>query len=881
MATQACVELEHYCGFGGHHLGVVHYHPVKAETLIYAAAAAIIIEDVNDPHKQEFLRGHDAEVCAIDISLNGKLLASGLIGSASRKGAVAPVMVWDFDNRARYMEFNGIAHSVLCVRFSPDGRFLVATGANQTIFVLMAGFASKKSIAGLYSWKAAVYGVTWVPIAGGAISLALGVVTAATEATTKQVEQQLQTQRESQKLLCGKGKDASLPYFSDVTFGMLLEQYQKVREATEEAVRMQQNKTLDSAMVGTAGDSAAKANEVLSSNAAKATKALLHAGLFIGGFFSFGITWIVGGGLGAAELMAEWSATYAAATSLSMKTFLLTALARQLDESTWASNTTVCYVTDVDRDEDPCPPVMRPDGSGKVNRVCSRSSPWNHHLKHIPNAELSPEGRCLPRANVALGNGLPCLTHEACTSGYCHFEPMLQYFFSDHKRGPCPKKIGGSQSCTNVFDQLLALQVSSVQAQMKNYTQNETDLLWNVHPENFTDTYTGSFQGPVYATTGTCATACPKEQVGKGTCAGISVGGTDLDKRIPFLGRFEFGVRQSNRIFSGHLSFELVGNGICGALADNIAGDDDQIKNEPYEAKQRVVIETANSLGELLQACADYCKTDASFVCESFSARILPEEDGMVCDLYDQVADTAHETGDSSCYTITEAWPLDVYQPWNIEWSFYLMKLRSVMKALLSSSKAEESLKAVRKAYPGYCKDNVLFKTLQHCHPPKDWTDWDAVNVLRFGAPLSFHQLQALHEEIFPGSTEKIAVSGDQIKVLDLIKRPHGFGMAWRSYLGESAISKAWDVEYTKAPSMRDKVWVQRVEVRAFQYKMRTHDGLWDLGAAVRHLTLEEAQSVKPEEIQKVEMQKMMKKRKQRSLKKATTEVNVNSSFHY
>lgn len=131
----AVVELEHFCGFGGKHLSTVHYHPVKAETLIYAAAAAIIIEDVNDPHKQEFLRGHDAEISALEVSRNGKLVASGQLGSPYRKGAVAPVMVWDFDNRCRYIEFNGLAHSVLCVRFAPDGRFLVGTGANQMICV--------------------------------------------------------------------------------------------------------------------------------------------------------------------------------------------------------------------------------------------------------------------------------------------------------------------------------------------------------------------------------------------------------------------------------------------------------------------------------------------------------------------------------------------------------------------------------------------------------------------------------------------------------------------------------------------------------------------------------------------------------------------------
>mmetsp|Transcript_21963 Transcript_21963/g.62350 ORF Transcript_21963/g.62350 Transcript_21963/m.62350 type:complete len:624 (-) Transcript_21963:81-1952(-) len=135
MAAAGVAELEHFCGYGGKHLNTVRYHPQQAETLIYAAAAAIIIEDVNDPHKQEFLRGHDAEVSSLDVSLNGKLVVSGQEGSPRQKGAVAPVFIWDFDNRQRFREFHGLAHSVFCTRFSPDGRFVVATGANQMIFV--------------------------------------------------------------------------------------------------------------------------------------------------------------------------------------------------------------------------------------------------------------------------------------------------------------------------------------------------------------------------------------------------------------------------------------------------------------------------------------------------------------------------------------------------------------------------------------------------------------------------------------------------------------------------------------------------------------------------------------------------------------------------
>mmetsp|Transcript_5798 Transcript_5798/g.13787 ORF Transcript_5798/g.13787 Transcript_5798/m.13787 type:complete len:622 (-) Transcript_5798:166-2031(-) len=131
----AVAELEHFCGRNSRYFNTVRYHPSQPETLVYTAAATIIIEDVNDPHKQGFLHGHDADVSALDISLNGKLVASGQVASPGKKGALAPVIVWDFDRRELYMDFSGLAHSVLSLSFAPDGRFLVGTGANQMIFV--------------------------------------------------------------------------------------------------------------------------------------------------------------------------------------------------------------------------------------------------------------------------------------------------------------------------------------------------------------------------------------------------------------------------------------------------------------------------------------------------------------------------------------------------------------------------------------------------------------------------------------------------------------------------------------------------------------------------------------------------------------------------
>lgn len=131
----AAVELEHLCGFTNRFLNTVAFHSQETNSFIYPVGCVVIIEDITNPHHQDFLRAHDAEISAIAISKNGKLLASGQRGSERRKGSIAPVIVWDFENRTIYKDFGGLADSVICLEFSPDSRFLVATGANNMIYV--------------------------------------------------------------------------------------------------------------------------------------------------------------------------------------------------------------------------------------------------------------------------------------------------------------------------------------------------------------------------------------------------------------------------------------------------------------------------------------------------------------------------------------------------------------------------------------------------------------------------------------------------------------------------------------------------------------------------------------------------------------------------
>jgi hypothetical protein len=93
------LELEHMLGFTGSRLGTLLAHPTKPDVFIKSMGSAIVVGDLNDPHQQEFLRGHDMEITAMDVSPSGNLLASGQLGTVHRKGYGAPVIVWDLNSK--------------------------------------------------------------------------------------------------------------------------------------------------------------------------------------------------------------------------------------------------------------------------------------------------------------------------------------------------------------------------------------------------------------------------------------------------------------------------------------------------------------------------------------------------------------------------------------------------------------------------------------------------------------------------------------------------------------------------------------------------------------------------------------------------------------
>ena len=77
MVDSQLLELEHSIGYNGKYSSTVHYHPAETNMIIYNIGGLLVIEDVHDKHKQQFLRGHDMEISAITVSHSGRMIATG------------------------------------------------------------------------------------------------------------------------------------------------------------------------------------------------------------------------------------------------------------------------------------------------------------------------------------------------------------------------------------------------------------------------------------------------------------------------------------------------------------------------------------------------------------------------------------------------------------------------------------------------------------------------------------------------------------------------------------------------------------------------------------------------------------------------------------
>lgn len=132
------MELEHIVGYNGQYLDTLHASPdpSKPSTYYMPVGANVIIGNLDDPHDQQLLRGHDETISAMVVSNRGTLLASGQVGSTKSKGNEAPVLVWDLENGGQELyQLLGHTHGILRLAFSPDERYLIATGLDSLMYI--------------------------------------------------------------------------------------------------------------------------------------------------------------------------------------------------------------------------------------------------------------------------------------------------------------------------------------------------------------------------------------------------------------------------------------------------------------------------------------------------------------------------------------------------------------------------------------------------------------------------------------------------------------------------------------------------------------------------------------------------------------------------
>jgi len=134
-AADQPLELEHAIGYTGRHAQTLLLHPHEPDCTVFAIGCTVVLGKLDDPHDQEFLRGHDEAISSLTISPTGLMIASGQMGSTHLKEPYAPVIVWDYAQREEIYFLKGLQGQVLCTAFSPDGRFLAAADTEGHVLV--------------------------------------------------------------------------------------------------------------------------------------------------------------------------------------------------------------------------------------------------------------------------------------------------------------------------------------------------------------------------------------------------------------------------------------------------------------------------------------------------------------------------------------------------------------------------------------------------------------------------------------------------------------------------------------------------------------------------------------------------------------------------
>eukprot|EP00741_Cyanophora_paradoxa_P019975 tig00021179_g19279.t1 len=115
------IELEHAVAYSTNARRSLYLHP-NGRDAVFAAGGCVVISDLEDPHNQTFLRGHDDRITCMSLSRSGRLLASGQVGKNS------DVCVWSLETNKLLYRLSEHDHGIKGVDITDDEALLVTIG---------------------------------------------------------------------------------------------------------------------------------------------------------------------------------------------------------------------------------------------------------------------------------------------------------------------------------------------------------------------------------------------------------------------------------------------------------------------------------------------------------------------------------------------------------------------------------------------------------------------------------------------------------------------------------------------------------------------------------------------------------------------------------
>jgi len=118
------MELQAMIGFNGSAPHGLTLHPAK-DHLVYPLGSIVVLREIREAQKQEYLVGHSDTVTCVAVSKSGRYIASG---QSTHMGFQADVIVWDFETRSLKHRLTLHNVKIQSLDFSADERFLATLG---------------------------------------------------------------------------------------------------------------------------------------------------------------------------------------------------------------------------------------------------------------------------------------------------------------------------------------------------------------------------------------------------------------------------------------------------------------------------------------------------------------------------------------------------------------------------------------------------------------------------------------------------------------------------------------------------------------------------------------------------------------------------------